>query len=63
MIEYIVKDVDSSRDAIGKERIVRCKDCEMYHTPYCKIDIHTEMVTIPKVGDNDYCSFGRRKEP
>jgi hypothetical protein len=42
--------------------LIRCKDCKFYKTPYCKIDIHTDIMTINRVNADDFCSYGERKE-
>ena len=42
-------------------KVVRCKDCKFYKTPWCSVDLWTENVRLFKVRDYDYCSFGERK--
>lgn len=41
--------------------VVRCKDCKFYKTQYCKIDIHTDIMTINRVHDDDFCSYAERR--
>jgi len=47
---------------VDAEPVVRCKDCKFYKTQYCKIDIHTDIMTINRVHDDDFCSYGERGE-
>jgi hypothetical protein len=53
---------EAIRMAVEALGVVRCKDCKFYKTPYCKIDIHTDIMTINRVHDDDFCSYGERKE-
>lgn len=36
--------------------VVMCRDCKEYQTPYCPL------CHVYKVEDNDYCSYGERRE-
>ena len=47
---------------VDAEPVVRCKDCKFYKTKYCKIDIHTDIMTINRVNADDFCSYAERKE-
>ena len=47
---------EMSSDDIVK--VIRCKDCKKYIEPYCTRFI----VAMQTVTDNDFCSYGERKE-
>lgn len=44
------------------EPVVRCKDCKHYKTMFCKMDIWHIDITIYRADEDDYCSYGERKE-
>lgn len=43
-------------------KVVRCKDCKKYGTPYCAVDLWTTDITMRKATENGFCSFGERRE-
>ena len=42
--------------------VVRCKDCKHYKTMFCKMDIWHKDITLYRADENDYCSYGVRKD-
>lgn len=42
--------------------VIRCKYCKHYKTPFCKIDFHGTDVILWVAKDDDYCSYGKRKD-
>ena len=63
--------IDFSKPAVGE--LVRCKDCKYYHKDAMMpvhpvlgggtvIENHCDMSCV-KLKDEDYCSYGERKEP
>ena len=42
--------------------VVRCKDCKYYKTMFCKMDIWHKDITLYRADENDYCSYGVRKD-
>lgn len=45
-----------------EDEIVRCKDCKHFRTPFCKLDINTDIMMICMAKEDDYCSYGERRE-
>lgn len=44
------------------EKVVRCKDCKHYKTMFCKMDIWHKDITLYRADENDFCSYGERKD-
>lgn len=44
------------------EKVVLCKDCKHYKTMFCKMDIWHKDITLYRAKENDYCSYGERKD-
>ena len=42
--------------------LVRCKDCKHYKTMFCKMDIWHRDITLYRADENDFCSYGERKD-
>ena len=42
--------------------VVRCKDCKHYKTMFCKMDIWHKDITLYRAEENDFCSYGERKD-
>lgn len=42
--------------------VVRCKDCKHYKTMFCKMDIWHKDITLYRADENDFCSYGERKD-
>lgn len=42
--------------------VVRCKDCEYHRTVKCKMDIWTTEARQYRAQDNDFCSYGMKKD-
>lgn len=62
MTEYIyeiIKDSDGVDCYIKRGEIVRCLDCKWFNDFGCAIRIVDDS---DKPKDNDFCSFGERKE-
>lgn len=47
---------------IDAVEVVRCRDCKWYKTMYCKMDRWTDLVTVYMAKEDDYCSYGERRE-
>lgn len=53
---------EAIRMAVEALGVVRCKDCKHFRTPFCKLDINTDIMTIYMAAEDDYCSYGERRE-
>ena len=58
----VVEGAIAEQPATDVVEVVRCKDCEHYETgkdyePYCN-----HINGLDEAKDNDYCSYGERKE-
>lgn len=42
--------------------VVRCKDCKHYKTMFCKMDIWHKDITLYRADENDFCSYGEKKD-
>lgn len=42
--------------------VVRCKNCKYFKTMFCKMDIWNKDITLYRVDENDFCSYGERKD-
>ena len=73
-VEFILKKIDNA-PTIDAVEVVRCKDCEYYHSDigWCdKLSYFqtqdgepcspAESLDWKVFGDNDYCSYGKRRE-
>lgn len=47
---------------VGAEIVVHCKDCKWYKTMFCKMDRWTDLATVYVAKEDDYCSYGERRE-
>lgn len=47
--------------AADVEEVVRCRDCKHYKTMFCKMDIWHKDITLYRADENDYCSYGVRR--
>ena len=61
-----VQDIDET-PTVDAVEVVRCKDCKHYHPmkPYPSYNGHTNYCcrcATVKVGDNDFCSYGERRD-
>ena len=61
---YIPRDAIEDAPTIDAEPVVHCKECKQYHIAwggrgFCMGDKSISGI----VNDNDYCSYGERREP
>lgn len=43
-------------------KVVRCKNCKYFKTMFCKMDIWHKDITLYRADENDFCSYGERKD-
>lgn len=51
----------SEAPAADVVEVCRCKDCKHYKTMFCKMDIWHKDITLYRADENDFCSYGVRK--
>lgn len=61
-MERIMYNVVKQAPAVDATEVVRCKDCIFYKTQHCTMDIWHTDVTLYRAKQNDFCSYGKRKE-
>ena len=42
--------------------VVRCRDCKHYVNDKCYMDLLAYDDPVPEVNENDFCSYGERKD-
>lgn len=59
---YDLEDILSECPTADVVEVVRCKDCKHYKTMFCKMDIWHKDITLYRADENDFCSYGERKD-
>ena len=61
-MERMMYNVVKQASAVDATEVVRCKDCVNYKTPYCTMDAWVGNAVLYRAKENDFCSYGKRKE-